>query len=116
MDQNIGQNGKDGEGIEKLIKDYQILEDQIRAYTIQLQELQIQKNEADFAKKEVEKASGKVYITIGGVIVETTKEKALENLKEKSEDLELKIQMVNKQLSNLKSKEESIKKELSNFK
>jgi len=103
-----GENGE--EELEKLVKEYQLLEEQIRGFTLQLQEMQLQKSEAENARSEVEKATGKIYLTIGGVIVETDKEKALSNLKEKSESLELRIQMINKQLSSLKSREEAIKR------
>ena len=113
--ENQNGKGESQDDIEKMIKDYQILEEQIREYSIQLQDLQLQKSEAETAKAEVEKAAGKIYLTIGGVIVETDKEKALANLKEKSENLDMKIQMVNKQLSSLKSKEKVIKDKLSSL-
>lgn len=93
--------------LEKLVKDFQILQEQLRASALQLDQLQNQKADLERAKGEIEKASGKVYITIGNVIVETTKEKALAEIKEKSELAEARVQSTTKHYNDLKAKEKA---------
>ncbi len=93
---------------EKLVRDYQMIQEQLRAATIQLDQLQAQKAELARAKDEITAASGKVYITVGGVIVETTKDKALSDIKEKTELTEVRITSFTKQYNEFKSKEKQL--------
>ncbi|MDE1851037.1 MAG: prefoldin subunit, partial [Candidatus Micrarchaeota archaeon] len=75
-------------------------------------QLTVQKSELDTAKDEVAKATGKVYVTIGGVIVETNKETALKNIEEKKESGEVRVQSTSKQLGELKAKEKKLRDEI----
>jgi chaperonin cofactor prefoldin len=93
--------------LEKLVKDYQMLQEQMRSAALQLDQLQNQKADLERAKAEIEKATGKVYVTIGNVIVETTKEKALSDIKEKGELTEARILSSNKHYTELKNKEKT---------
>ena len=65
------------EEAERAVRDYQMVQEQMRAAAMQLNQFESQKAELEKARGEVSSASGKVYVTMGGVIVETTKEKAL---------------------------------------
>src|SRR5271157_3758187 len=94
--------------IEKMVKDYQILQEQLRMYAIQLDQLKNQKSELERAGEEVDKSTGKVYISVGGVIVETTKDKATTDIKERSELSDTRIQSITKQYNDLKSKEKQL--------
>ena len=85
-----------------------MLQEQMRSATLQLDQLQIQKAELEKAKDEVGGASGKVYITVGSVIVETNKDKALSDIKEKAELTEVRIGSLTKQLNDLKTKEKTL--------
>ncbi|MGC9204721.1 MAG: prefoldin subunit [Candidatus Micrarchaeia archaeon] len=102
-----------GQEIEKIIKEYQLLQEQLRAFSLQLEQLQLQKSESTTAQAEIEKATGKIYITIGGVIVETDKSTALKNLKEKMETTDLRLQTTSKQFNELKAREKSLREKLS---
>ncbi len=93
---------------EKTVRDYQMLQEQLRATSMQLDQLQIQKTELARAKEEVGGSSGRVYITVGGVIVETNKEKALADIKDKEELAEVRIGSLTKQLNELRAKEKQI--------
>ncbi|MDE1846091.1 MAG: prefoldin subunit [Candidatus Micrarchaeota archaeon] len=95
--------------VEKMLRDYQMIQEQIRALSMQVEQLAIQKNELQTAKEEVEKSTGKVYVTVGGVIVEAKKDVALKNISEKSESGEVRIQSVNKQLNDYKSREKTLR-------
>ncbi|HVA82587.1 MAG TPA: prefoldin subunit [Candidatus Aquilonibacter sp.] len=98
--------------VEKMLRDYQMIQEQIRSFSMQMEQLAIQKNEFQTAKEEIEKAIGKVYVTVGGVIVETNKEAALKNIAEKGESGEVRLQSTNKQLNELKSKEKTLREKI----
>ena len=102
---NENEGGRD---VENMLKDYQVLQEQMKAVAIQIEQLRGQKLEAEKALDELEKASGKVYFTVGGVIVETTKEKALGDLKDRMELNSVRMQSANKQYDELKSKEKDL--------
>jgi prefoldin beta subunit len=93
---------------EKIVRDYQIVQEQLRAASMQIEQLQMQKSELARAKEEVGGSSGKVYFTIGGVIVETNKEKALSDIKEKTELAEVRITSITKQFNEFKAKEKQL--------
>jgi prefoldin beta subunit len=97
---------------EKTVRDYQNVQEQLRAVTLQLDQLHAQKAELEKAKEEVSAASGRVYITVGGVIVETNKDKALSDIKEKSELTEVRITSMSKQLNELKAKEKQLSEKI----
>ncbi len=98
--------------IEKLVKDYQMVQEQLRMYAIQLDQLKNQKAELERAGEEVGKAIGKVYISVGGIIVETTKAKAQEDIKEKSELTETRVKSTDKMFNDLKAKEKSLNEKI----
>ncbi len=102
------QTNQPGNEAEKTVRDYQMVQEQLRAASLQLDQLQVQKAELSRAKDEVTGSSGKVYITVGGVIVETSKEKALADIKDKSELAEVRITSLGKQLNDLKAKEKQL--------
>ena len=93
--------------LEKLVKDYQMLQEQMRSAALQLDQLQNQKADLDRATKEIEGSTGKVYVTIGNVIVETPKEKALTEIKEKGELTEARLLSANKHYTELKNREKT---------
>jgi prefoldin beta subunit len=97
---------------EKLVRDYQVLQEQLRAAALQLDQLQAQKAELGRAKDEVSGAGGKVYLTVGNVMVETTKEKALADIKDKSELADVRITSLTKQFNELKTKEKTLGEKL----
>ena len=98
--------------MEKMVRDYQMVQEQLRVYAIQLEQLKAQKAELERANEEVTNSSGKVYISVGGVIVETTKEKAVADLKDRSELSDTRINGVNKQFNDLKAKEKQLSEKI----
>ena len=99
------QNRASDQEMEKLLRDYQIIQEQIRSFAIQLDQLHNQKGDLERAKEEINKASGKIYITVGGVIVETTKESASKDIDERSELTETRITSTTRQYTELRNKE-----------
>ncbi|MGC8676183.1 MAG: prefoldin subunit [Candidatus Micrarchaeia archaeon] len=94
--------------LEKLLEDYQNLQQQMQSFASLLNQLQGQKEEINRAKEEVTSATGKVYFSVGGVMVETTKDKALDDLNNRSELVELRISTTTKQYNELKTKEKQL--------
>jgi len=94
--------------LEKLLSEYQAVQEQLRTFAAALDQLQNQKEEIERAKQEINAAAGKVYISVGGVIVETTKEKALADLNERAEMTSLRISTTTKQYNELKNKEQQL--------
>ena len=108
MSQNTNPAGQDKMSeheMEKLLRDYQILQEQIRSFAIQLDQLHNQKGDLERAKAEIDKSSGKIYITVGGVIVETSKESASNDIEERSELTETRITSMTRQYTELRNKE-----------
>lgn len=97
---------------EKLVRDYQALQEQIRVSALQLDQLRNQKTDLERAREELTKASGKVYLTVGGVIVETSKEKALSEIKDRLELSEARTQSINKQYTELKNREKQLSEKI----
>jgi prefoldin beta subunit len=98
--------------IEKMIKDYQSVQEQLRLYAIQLEQLKAQKSELERASSELEKSTGKVYISVGGVIVETTKDKASSDVKDRVELSNTRIQSVTKQYNDIKAREKALSEKI----
>jgi prefoldin beta subunit len=96
------------EEAEQAVRDYQVVQEQLRSAAMQLNQFQNQKAELEKAKEEVSGANGKVYVTMGGVIVETSKEKALADIKERAELADLRIGSLTKQYNELKGKEKQL--------
>ncbi len=94
--------------IEKLAKDYQVAQEQLRLVTLQLEQLKAQKAELDGAKEQLEKATGKTYSTIGGIMVETDKDKALSDVTNRAELTQARLQSINKQYTELRNREKDL--------
>ena len=93
---------------EQAVRDYQMVQEQLRSAAMQLNQLQNQKAELTRAKEEVTGSKGRVYVTVGGVIVETTREKALSDIKERSELAEVRIASLTKQYNEFKGRETTL--------
>ncbi len=98
--------------LEKMLKDYQVIQDQLRSVALQLDQLQAQKIDMEKAKEELDKAQGKVYITVGGVMVETTKEKALVDISERTSLNKARIDSMNKQYTELRNREKQLNEKI----
>ena len=105
-----------GQDAEKLLKDYQLLQEQIRIAAMQIDQLKLQQGELATAEAEVNKATGKVYVTIGGIIVESDKEAALKNIAERKENNDIRLQSMTKQLTELRTREKQLRDKISQLK
>ena len=100
------------EQIEKLTSDYQALQEQLQALALQKAQFMEQKEELSMALEEINKAKGKVYSAIGGVMVETTREEAVKNVKERQDSAEMRLSIVNKQYDEAVKKEKALREQI----
>jgi prefoldin beta subunit len=102
------------EELEKLNRDYQQVREQLQTLAMQKEQFTFQKQEQKEALEEVEKSTGKVYLNVGGAIVETTKVAALTKLKERQETVEMRLTIVNKQYDDFSKKEKVMREQITN--
>ncbi len=98
--------------LEKLTRDYQIIQEQMQTLALQKEQFTLQKEEHKVALAELEKAAGKVYISVGGVIVETTKTDAIAKIKERQESVDMRLTIINRQYDDFTKKEKSMREEI----
>ncbi len=100
------------EQLEKFTAEYQTLQDQLQGLAIQKAQFTEQNEELKEALEEVEKATGKIYSTIGGVMIETSKDEASKTIKEKRDSIELRLSIINKQYEEVAKREKSLRSEI----
>jgi len=98
--------------LEKMTSSYQALVEQLQALAIQKEQFAMQKNEQNEAMAEIEKATGKIYLNIGGVLVEMKKEDAVKKLKEKIESTEMRLTIATKQYDEYAKKEKELREKI----
>lgn len=100
--------------LEKLTKEYQVLQEQLQSLAIQREQFKAQREELKEALEEIEKSKGKIYLSIGGVMVETDKESAKSSIKEKQESNSMRYSIVEKQYEDFSKKELALRAEITN--
>lgn len=98
--------------LEKITREYQMLQEQLQSLAIQKEQFKAQKEELHEAQEAVEKAKGKIYITIGGIMVDVDKETANNNIKERQDSTAMRLTIVEKQFEDLSKKEQSLRSEI----
>ncbi len=94
------------------IAQLQMIEQNLTNSMVQRQTCQNQILEIENALKELDKAQGKSYKILGGIMIETDKKGLIKDLQEKKDVLDLKIKSFKKQEDNLKEKAQKIQKEV----
>jgi prefoldin beta subunit len=102
------------EQLEKLTREYQMLQEQLQSLAVQKEQFKGQKEEYKEALEEVEKAKGKIYLAIGGIMVDIDKETATKNIKEKEESAIMRLGIIEKQFEDLSKREQSLRSEITN--
>ncbi len=100
------------EELEKLTRDYQMIQEQLQTLAMQKEQFGAQREENKEALAEIEKATGKVYTAVGGAIVESTKDAALKNIKEKQDTIEMRLSIINKQNDELSKRERALREQI----
>ena len=100
------------EQLEKITRDYQMLQEQLQSLGMQREQLKEQKDEFKEALEEVEKAKGKIYLAIGGIMVDVDRDTATKNVKEKQESAIMRLSIVERQFDDLSKKEQGLRSEI----
>jgi prefoldin beta subunit len=88
--------------LNKEILEYENLEKQLEVILIQKHQLQLQQNEIKHATEGLKKAKGEVYHSVGSLMMQSSKEEAEADLKERGELIEVKLNALNKQEEKLR--------------
>ncbi len=100
------------EQLEKVTRDYQMLQEQLQALAMQKEQFKEQKAEFGEALEEVEKAKGKIYLAVGGIMVDVDKATATKSLKEKQESTTMRLSITEKQFDEATKKEQALRAEI----
>ncbi len=103
------------EEAQQLLAQYQSYQQQLQLAMYQKDTLSLQLIEIKNALEELEKSEGDVYKIVGPVLVKTDREKTISELKEKIEELEVKIKSYEKQIEKLKEKMKEKEEKLKSF-
>ena len=96
---------------QKKVQQLQMVEQNMQNILQQKQAFQAQQVEIDNALEETKKSEGETYKILGTVMVASKKEDIIKGLEEKKKVVDLRIQSLDKQESQLKEKAESLQKE-----
>jgi prefoldin beta subunit len=98
--------------IENLTISYQKLQAQLQALSMQKAQSLAQKEEFKAALEEIEKSSGKIFVSKGGAIVEVTKEDSKAKIKDEQDSLDLRLSIIEKQYAEFSKKEQEIRSKI----
>lgn len=98
--------------LEKLTRDYQALQEQLQNLAMQREQFKEQKTEISQALVEAEKAKGKIFLAVGGILVSVDKDTAIKNLKEKQDSNVMRLGIVERQFEDASKREQSLRDEL----
>ncbi|ADT83146.1 prefoldin subunit beta [Thermococcus barophilus] len=92
--------------VQALLGQLESYQQQLQLVIQQKQKVQVDLNDAKKALEEIEKVEENtpIYKTVGTLIVKTSKNKAVEELKEKIETLEVRLNALNRQEQKLNEK------------
>ncbi len=100
--------------VQNQLSQLQQAEEQIRTVSAAKQQLELQMGETDRALREIENVSKGIYRSIGGLMIPAQKDKLVNELSERKESLEIKIQSLGKQESRLKDRIQNLQQQIQN--
>ena len=101
------------EETQQKIQQLQMMEQAFQQLLMQKNAFSMESNETDFIIKEVEKTEGEISRIIGNqVVIKTTKEAILEDMKKKKEIIATRMKTIDEQEKEFSEKIESIREEV----
>ncbi len=94
------------------LRQFQFFQENLNAILMQKQAFQMELNEAVSSLEEIKKSSEDVYKLIGQLMVKTSKEKIVEELKNKQKMIELRLKKLEEQEEKLNLEIKKIRDEL----
>ena len=98
--------------IQEKIGELQLLQQRVSVFATQKQQIQLQLIEIENALAELEKASSPVFKLVGEILIEKQPEELKKELKEKKEDIDIRIKSIDKQEEKTRESLENLQKEL----
>ena len=95
------------------IRELQMLQQRLQLFTAQKQQFQMQMIEVENALTEIEKTKNSAYRLVGEILIEKPAEEVKKELKEKKEELDLRIKTLDKQEAKTKESALALQKEIS---
>jgi len=92
--------------------EYENLEKQLEVVLIQKHQLQLQSNEIKHALEELKNAKGQVYRSVGSLMMESSKDEAEKDLKDRQELITVKLTALGKQEEKLRASVSETQKSL----
>ncbi len=89
-----------------------MIQEQLQALAMQKEQFKEQREEVKQALEETEKAKGKIFLAVGGIMVDVDKATATKNLKERQESATMRLTIVEKQFEETSKKEQSLRTEI----
>jgi len=90
--------------VEHDINEFQTAQNQLQMILVQKQQLKMQLDEIDDALEELKGKNGKVFKSIGSVLVESTSEDVAKELNERKETMKVRTGVLGKQEEKLRNK------------
>ncbi len=103
---------KISEGTHGKIQELQLLQQRLQVFAAQKQQLQLQQIETEGALAELEVAKPPVYRMVGELLVEKPIADLKKELKERKEEIELRIKTVEKQELKSRERAQELQKEI----
>ena len=98
---------------QQMIQELQILEQQFQQLLMQKNAFNMESNEVKYTIEEVEKTKGEVSRILGNqVVIKSTKEEVLRDLKKKKELIEKRLEAINSQEKEFSEKMEGLRTEV----
>jgi len=95
------------------IQELQMMEQSFQQLLMQKNAFSMEANETDLIIREVEKTSGEVSRIVGGqVIIKSTKESIIEEMKKKKELISIRMKAIDEQEQEFSTKIESVREEI----
>jgi len=90
--------------VEQQIAEFQNLQNQLQMTLLQKQGVQAQLDEISEASEELKKSKGAVYLSVGTLLIASTRENAEKSLSEKRELLSVRLNVLGRQEEKLKER------------
>jgi len=98
--------------LEKITREYQMLQEQLQSLAVQREQFREQKEELKLALDELEKAKGKIFLSVGGIMVDVDKDTAMKNVKERQESNAMRLTIVERQFDDASKKEKALREDI----
>ena len=90
--------------VEHDINEFQTVQNQLQMIMVQKQQVKMQLEEIDDALVELKGKSGKVFKSIGAILVESTSEDVVKELNDRKETMKVRVSVLGKQEEKLRNK------------